>query len=133
MSRRKLTEDQIDRMCELREAGYSFGWIARAIVREFGIAVSEGSISWYCLVRGADLPAERRHSGTVNFNFEPRMRGGHLVRPFTPEEDTLLRTLDMQGFPTSVMAKRLGRRHNSIRGRLATLARQDARAEEAAQ
>jgi hypothetical protein len=54
------------------------------------------------------------------------------VRRFTAEEDALLLQMEANGARYCEMCRALGRRHNSIIGRLATLARRDARAEDAA-
>lgn len=56
-------------------------------------------------------------------------RGGHIVRRFTPEEDKVLTEMDMAGERVCEMARRLNRKPNSVRGRLMTLARQEARRE----
>lgn len=129
MGRRILSDAQIDEMAELRERGWSIARIARHFTAR-GTVVSAGSISWQCLRVGADLPAERRKSGysrSVTI-----VRGGSPVRSFTEDEDRRLLELEARGASRSEMASALGRRNNSIRGRLYTLARRDARAEEAA-
>jgi len=125
---RILSEAQIEEMCELREKGWPVERIA-AHFTEAGTRVSPGSIAWQCLKHGADTTPKRR--GICTQPVEPYRRGGHVVRPYTADDDVLLRVLDMQGFRVSVIARRLGRKENSIRGRLLTLARRDARAEEA--
>ena len=58
-------------------------------------------------------------------------RGDHIVRRFTEKEDALLLELEAQNLNYSEIARRLDRRRNSIVGRLATLARREARAEAA--
>ncbi|MBL4641576.1 MAG: hypothetical protein JKX86_07115 [Verrucomicrobiales bacterium] len=126
--KRILSDAQIDEMCALREKG----WGTRRIAEHFtnaGTPISEGSVSWQCLVNGADAPPRLR--GKSAQASAPYRRNGHLVRPYSADDDALLRILDMQGCPVAVIARRLARKPNSIRGRLATLARQDARAEEA--
>ena len=56
-------------------------------------------------------------------------RGGHVVRRFTAFEDAEILRLAAEGVSRNRIAKQLGRRHNSIIGRLMTLARHDALAE----
>lgn len=129
MSKRILSDDQIEKMADLRERG----WSCRRIADHFtanGTPISVGSVSWQCLRVGADAPPQRR--GKLTQPTETYERNGRIVRPFTEDDDALLRVLDMQGFKISVIARRMRRGSNSIRGRLYTLARRDARAEEAA-
>ncbi len=54
-----------------------------------------------------------------------------MVRRFTVEEDAQLLGLEKAQLKVSEMARLLGRPANSIRGRLMTLARRDAREERA--
>ena len=56
-------------------------------------------------------------------------RGGHIIRRFTVEEHEQLVALDLTGARICDIARKLGRRPNSIIGRLMTLARRDARLE----
>lgn len=123
---RILTDEQVETMIELREGGATLPQIQRRFAAT-GTVVSIGSIAWQCLRVGADLPATKRH---VAGNPLPYRRGGRAVRPFTGEDDRILRELDHRGERVSVIARRLNRRPNSIRGRLLTLARHEARAEE---
>lgn len=127
--RRILSDAQIDEMADLRERGWSCQRIADHFTKN-GTPISVGSVSWQCLRVGADAPPKRR--GKLTQPIGTYERNGRVVRPFSADDDALLRVLDMQGFKVGVMAKRLDRRENSIRGRLYTLARRDARAEEAA-
>lgn len=126
--KRILSDEQIDEMCALREKGWGTARIAEHFTAA-GTPISEGSVSWQCLVNGADVPPRLRGKSTQAS--APYRRNGKLVRPFSAGDDALLRVLDMQGFPIATIARRLDRQPNSIRGRLATLARKDARAEEA--
>jgi hypothetical protein len=129
--KRILSDTQVDEACAMRERGLSCQQISNHFAAA-GVKVSAGSISWACLTRGADIPPARRGAKQSLRAGETYSRNGHVIRTFTPDEDTLLRVLDMQGFSLAVIARRLGRRHNSIRGRLATLARHDARREDQA-
>jgi len=122
MPARKITDAQIKQIVELRERGLGYRLIAEIV------GVTESSVSWHCLRLGVEPPKptpinlDRRRG-------EPVKRGGHLVRPFTEEEDALLLTLEWAGHGPSAIARRLGRRPNSVRGRQLTLARHQARAE----
>lgn len=53
------------------------------------------------------------------------------MRAFTPDEDARLLAMEAEGVKRSVMARRLGRKPNSVRGRLMVLARHEARREAA--
>lgn len=117
-----VTPEVGEKIAELREAGRSVGFIARRL------GVSHGAVSWYCLRQGVEPPKPRRLD-PVPVQPVVNKRGNHVVRKFTQAEDALLVKLDMQGFRPSIIAKMMGRRSNSIAGRLASLARRDARAE----
>lgn len=124
---RILTDEELAEACELREAGKPFTWISRHFAAK-GTKVSAGSLSWHCLMQGADAPPEMRQAcgirpGTV------MKRGDHVVRTFTPQEDERLLELEAEGLGYTEIGRRIGRKPNSVRGRLATLARHDARAE----
>lgn len=124
--RRILTDAQIDEMARLRERGWGVQRIADHFMAA-GTPISAGSINWQCLMAGADRPAK----------FWPKptkvraivQRNGHVVRAFTAEDDAKLFDFEAQGLGISEIARRLGRKPNSIRGRLLTLARRDARRE----
>ncbi|NIJ07200.1 hypothetical protein FHS31_000796 [Sphingomonas vulcanisoli] len=125
---RVLSDTQIDEAAALREKGWSLARIAQRFEAR-GLKVSQSAIAWQLLRVGADLPAHRR--GPIP---APRhcMRSGYPVRHFTPEEDAQLLALEAEGRRNGEIAKALGRRENSIRGRLMTLARRQARAEDVA-
>lgn len=128
---RRLSEEHVALVCEMRERGKSLGTIRNALAVK-GVEISESAISYYCLINGADLPPERRQPSRAT----PGMvipRGNHVVRRFTEEEDETLRRMELSGCSYSAIAKHLKRPRNSITGRLATLARLDARAEETMQ
>lgn len=119
----RLTHEQIDLIVELREKGWSYERIAQKTGR------SASAISWHCLKHAADPPKPTRLrdevSGPVIFK-----RGSHVVRRYTPREDQQLLALERQGLNHTEIGKALGRRPNSITGRLMTLARRERRAEE---
>jgi hypothetical protein len=106
----------------MRERGMSCAAIARIL------RVSEGLISWHCLVQGADPPGSRPLNAVAR-GPQVMRRGNHHVRRFTPAEDERLLALERDGLKLDVIAKRLGRPRNSVLGRLYTLARHEARAE----
>jgi len=109
----------LDRMAELRERGLSYARIAELFTAE-GVKVSRDAIEWQCFRLGVVPPP-----GT------PYERAGQIVRPFTAEEDARLLALEAQGLNASRIARLLGRRPQSIRARLLTLARRDAMEEAA--
>ena len=126
--RRILSDAQIEQMIALRERG----WSPKRIAEHFtaaGTKISIGSVAWQCLRVGADAPPPLRSSYTPPPTYQ---RNGRIVRAFTPDEDAILREMDWRGASPSDMARRLGRQPNSIRGRLYTIARHEARAEEPA-
>lgn len=112
----------IEQLAELREGK---GWTYKRIAEAMG--KSEGWVSWYCLVNGIEKPGtpvpSRVRPGSVEH------RGKHLIRRFAPEEDNRLLALEAEGLSYSQIARAVGRHRNSVLGRLATLARQEARAE----
>ncbi len=119
----KYTDQQIMRAAELREQGLSFGQIARKT------GMNEHSVYWHCLKLGAEAPGTQHYIETeIRGPLEMR-RGNHVVRRFTPDEDRHLLELEAAGMPISKIAKEMKRKPNSIRGRLATLARREARIE----
>lgn len=118
--RPRITDEQSAQIAEYREAGRSLAWIARKL------DLSIGAVSWHCLRYGIESPEAKPvpiYSGPMIME-----RGAGMVRRFTAEEDAILLNLSMQNVTVSAMAKQLGRKHNSIIGRLATLARRDERA-----
>ena len=112
---------RIDAIAELREGK---GWSYRRIGERLGL--SPGYVSWLCLVNaiekpGTSFPTSRVKPGSIEG------RGGHEIRRYTAEEDDELLRLEAAGTNYSAIARALGRKPNSIRGRLATLARREAR------
>lgn len=119
-----LTRAQVLEIAELREKGLTYGQIAR----RFG--VSSETVGWHCLKEGAEAPkGGRSWDGIVGPTV--MKRGNHEVRRYTPEEDQKLLTLAKAGKNKTEIGRVLGRRNNSINGRLLILARRDARAEAA--
>lgn len=118
-----LTEAQLERIAELTEDGrYTVARIARMV------GCSEGSVGWAQLKLGVDRHPTKPLPPVPTEPVVAR-RGEHVVRRYTQAEDAELLRLEAQGLPAYRIGKRLGRRANSIVGRLRTLARREARAE----
>lgn len=122
MARRRLSEAEIARIVELREAGWGYARIAA----EMGC--SANTITWHCLRHAADPPRPGRCWAGVKGPAVMR-RGNHVVRRYTPEEDERLLAMEQEGLGVCEIARRLGRKPNSVIGRLMTLARRAERAE----
>lgn len=118
-SRSRLTDEQRDQIAALRERGWSY----ERIGRKFGMSAK--AISWHCLMLGAEPPKRWPLGDRGPMTMA---RGNHTVRRFTPEEDRKLIELERAGKTYSQIGQAIGRRHNSVRGRLATLARREERA-----
>lgn len=125
-SSKRFTEADCERMAEMREAGASYNVIAR----EF--KCSAKAISWHCLRLGADPPKPMPLRPDYYLQCPTLKRGNHIVRAFTPDEDARLVAMELEGKSITEIARVLGRKWNSCRGRLMTLARRDERAERAA-
>lgn len=121
--RPNLTDEQKAAVTAKRE----LGWTVDRIAAEFDI--SSGSVAWCCLVLGADPPDAKLQ----NRDHYPMvvMRNGMPVRRFTPEDDAQLLRLEAAGESINSIASTIGRRTNSVRGRLSTLARRERFAEKA--
>lgn len=126
MSGRKLFDRDYDRLAAMREEGKSYEQIARV----FGCSAK--AISWHCLRLGAEPPKPAPLRLNYHLEHPVMKRGNHIVRAFTPEEDARLLQLEAQGLGYIAMGKAIGRKQNSVRGRLMTLARREARAEQSA-
>jgi DNA-binding CsgD family transcriptional regulator len=122
MARRKITDEQIDRLIEMREHGAS----NERIAAEFNVSVS--AVRWQCLKHAAEAPG-RKQRPIVPKRVVVIQRGSHQVRRFTVDEDAKLRELEALGLSNAEIGRRLRRKPHSILGRLMTLARHEARAE----
>lgn len=111
----------IDTIADLREQR---GWTIKRIADHLGC--SQGAVSWQCLINGIEKPGEHKFAPPARPG-AVCVRGGHEVKRFTVDEDKRLVALDAEGLSHSEMGRRLGRRPNSVRGRLATLARLEER------
>lgn len=120
MSKLKPSKN-IDLIAELRERkGLSYQQIADRL------GCSASSISWYCLAHGIEKPGPVATRSRVRPGSIERRNGGE-IRRFTPDEDRQLLALDAEGVNYFQIGKRMGRRRNSIHGRLMTLARREER------
>ena len=113
--RAKLTTEEKDQIATLREKG----WGLERLAEQFNCTV--GSISWCCLMAGVSPPGAEKRKRVQHTH--PYRRGKSLVRPFTPEEDQLIEQMRAAGETLTAISRATGRRHNSIVGRLCTLAR----------
>ena len=122
MPARKYPDALLEEAARLREAGLTL----REIGRRLGI--HPAVVGWHCLKLGADSPdaALRPELNRTTLTYT---RAGRVVRRFTEEEDALLLRLEAERGGISEIARRLDRRHNSVTGRLMTLARHEARRE----
>lgn len=129
---RLLDDNQLDELGQLREQGSRLSALARHAKRRWGVDIHPNAISWQMLRIGADLPPGKRQAPRVG----PMVvqRNGHVVRRYTPDDDRQLLALEAQGLSPSEIGRRMNptRKQNSVRGRLMTLARHEARREETA-
>ncbi|MFC5423318.1 hypothetical protein ACFPOB_27635 [Bosea eneae] len=113
----------IEKLADLRERR---GWSVKRIAEAMG--KSPGAIAWQCLRHAIEPPQGTRTRDA----FRPVVavkRGNHIVRGFTAEEDKIIEQMSLNGATDSEIGRCLGRKPNSITGRLMTLARRQARAE----
>ena len=122
---RGLTAGQREEIIARYEAGERLAELAAAFGK------SKGSIHWFLLQEGVDPPRPVHVARTPAAPVTHR-RGDHLVRRFTTEDDRRLLQLEAAGETIAAISRALGRKPNSVRGRLATLARHERLAEERA-
>jgi hypothetical protein len=119
---RILSDEQIGRMAAMRERGLSYVSIADWFTRN-GTPISDRTIRWQCMRVGAFKPgAPHKCLGRQTFG-----RG----RAYTPAEDAEIVAMRNGGRRIGEIARELERPHNSITGRLLTLAMHDAMREAA--
>lgn len=104
----------------MRETGAKHRDIALAV----GMKIS--SVEWYCLKFGAYSPLQPIRNTSKS---QPGIiiRGNHIVRRYSPEDDRKLLELESEGLRLCDIARALGRQANSVKNRLSTLARRDER------
>jgi len=125
-NRMKVNEGAGLKIEELREKGHSYQFIAGRL------NIPERSVSYFCLKYGIESP-NTKDKILPQTAKGPRIysRKGRIVRRFTQEEDKVLLQMRQEGKSLSEIGRKLGRRHNSIVGRLYTLSRHEDRYEEA--
>lgn len=119
----RLTETQRAHIEYLREQGIGHGGIARLV------GCGPGAVAWHCLRYGIEPLRPLAWPSIPKPAIQ--VRGGRLVRAFSPAEDTRLLALALGGASPHAIGRRLGRAESSVRARLMILARRDARAEAA--
>lgn len=117
MSKPSLTDREIDTIIEMRERGASYAVIGRKLGR------SEKAVSWHCLRLGVDPPEPPPLRPDWHLRCPVAVRGNHRVRAFTPDEDRRLLEMEAQGLGYSEIGRALGRKPNSVKGRVMTLTR----------
>jgi len=124
MPKPKMTEQQLERAISLRHRSWSLADIAD------DIGLSVGCVAYQLLKAAVEAPKHRQSlpSPKIATGYS---RCGFAVRRFTVAEDQLLLELEARCATVKEISTALARRHNSIRGRLMTLARREARIEEA--
>lgn len=123
---RKYPDAILEEAAALREKGLTFPQIEQKLGIPHKIAY------FHCLRLGADSPATATDTRTPGGPMQYK-RGNVTVRRFTPAEDERLLQLELSGMRICDIARKIGRRENSIRNRLMLLARKEARAERAAE
>lgn len=118
-------QERADMIAEMRERRMTYGQIANAT------GMSASNISWICLKYGIEKPGKRSKLGDNGPSV--MKRGNHEVRKFTAEEDAIIRAMGAEGQRATAISKVIGRKHNSVLGRMMTLARRDEREAEAAE
>jgi hypothetical protein len=132
MSRRKLSQQYLDKAIAWRESGCSTEWIAKQLGH-----VTSGALNWHFLKHSVESPhtAGGKHWGNklVGGNSPGSVvkRGNHVVRRFTEAEDRQLLALAHEGLGHTAIGRQLvpPRKANVVASRLFTLARREARAE----
>lgn len=123
MAKRGLSEDQRERVIELREQGLTQIAIAEVT------GCTESSVAWCCLSEGIEAPRPVTLRPDYYLANPRAVRGNREVRAFPPEEDERLLDYAARGLSNCVIGRMLGRRHSSIKGRLLALSRRQARTE----
>lgn len=122
MGARKIDPDTLQQIAEDFEAGVP----TRKICEKYG--VNYETLHWNMIRLGAERPNAKPLPQRAPGPPEVR-RGNYTVRHFTEEEDAIIVQLDRMGIGYAEIARRTGRRLNSITNRLMTLARHEARQE----
>ncbi len=115
-----MTPEKLATIERMRSAGRSYRAIGNAI------GMSPGAVSWYCLANAIEPPNPRKPVAEMRGPLVMR-RGEHEIRRFTEDEDRRLVALSKRGFSYGHIAQQIGRKPNSVRGRLMSLARREER------
>lgn len=121
-----LSDEQLDELAALRERGWSANRIAAHFASQ-GAPISRSTVHYHCKRIGADVP-QRLQYKTFDLR-APYWRGGRQILPWTAEDDSVLLKHERRGIAINAIARQLGRQESSVRGRLLTLARREARQE----
>ncbi len=113
--RRKLTDEQIAEIVELRERGRSYAQLGSRF------SVSSGAILYQCLKHGAVSPRQRRVP-TPEHSTIRRLSDGRIQRTFCRADDARLLELERQGLNYGEISRTMGRAPTSVRIRLMMLA-----------
>ena len=117
-----IPADVLDIIATMRETGAKFKTIEQAT------GIHRKTCEYHAVRLGALPPAgARRCPPPARY-----ARAGAVVRAFTVLEDQQIIAWSVADISLSEIGRRLGRKHNSILGRLRTLARREAMAEAAA-
>lgn len=111
-----IPAETLDAIAGMREAGATYQEIADAT------GIPRGTCEYHTVRLGAFSPAGLQFQKAK----APYSRCGRAVRAFTEAEDQQITTWSLADVPLIEMARRLNRKHNSILGRLRTLARREA-------
>lgn len=122
MAGSKLTPADIERAIALREGGMTLNKIGALV------GVSGKALSWHFLKRAVDPPKPYALRPDYHLVCPKMERVGadgkvHVVRAFTPEEDARITALSLEGLNHTDIGRAVGRKPNSVHGRLMTLAR----------
>jgi IS30 family transposase len=117
-----VTPEKMKIIESMRSAGKSYRQIGNKI------GMSPGAVSYYCLKEAIEAPKLAKCWDSIQGPPVVK-RGNHVVRRFTAEEDEQLLAMERAGVRVRQIARALGRKDNSIRGRLMCLVRREERAE----
>ena len=121
VSKQRLSEITIDRICGWREEGRTLKWISERLKAE-GIFLGESGVGWRCVVLGVDTPL-RQQQASAHKPGRTYRRNGKVVRTFAPSEDARLLELRSEGLTLDRIALTMGRGKSSVQARLMSLAR----------
>lgn len=117
-----------DKAISLRE---NTGLSIKAIADRLGI--NRGTVAYWCTIDGVDPPPALRRKNTLVWAPKAAafLCGGILRRHVTPEEDKTIMEMYVEGKSLTEIGRRIGRSPNVVHYRLARMAREEARREDA--